>query len=42
MAKTEVIETDILIVGGGVAGLSTAIHLADLLAVPGPQGGEHR
>ncbi len=40
MAKTEVIETDILIVGGGVAGLSTAIHLADLLAVPGPQGGD--
>lgn len=32
MSKSEVIETDILIVGGGVAGLATAIHLADLAA----------
>ncbi|MFA7254594.1 MAG: electron transfer flavoprotein-ubiquinone oxidoreductase [Candidatus Omnitrophota bacterium] len=32
MPKSEIIETDILIVGGGVAGLATAIHLADLAA----------
>ena len=32
MPKSEIIETDILIVGGGVAGLATAIHLADLTA----------
>ena len=32
MLKSEVIETDILIVGGGVAGLAAAIHLADLTA----------
>ncbi len=32
MQKSGVIETDILIVGGGVAGLATAIHLADLAA----------
>ncbi|MFA5059675.1 MAG: electron-transfer flavoprotein:ubiquinone oxidoreductase [Candidatus Omnitrophota bacterium] len=29
--KNPVIETDILIIGGGPAGLSTAIHLADLV-----------
>ncbi|MBU9889706.1 MAG: NAD(P)-binding protein, partial [Candidatus Omnitrophica bacterium] len=33
MANQKVIETDILIIGGGVAGLATAIHLADLHAV---------
>ncbi len=32
MPKSGSIETDILIVGGGVAGLATAIHLADLTA----------
>ena len=32
MPKSGVVETDILIVGGGVAGLATAIHLADLTA----------
>jgi electron-transferring-flavoprotein dehydrogenase len=32
MPKSEIIETDILIVGGGVAGLAAAIHLADLSA----------
>ncbi|MFH0985603.1 MAG: electron transfer flavoprotein-ubiquinone oxidoreductase [Candidatus Omnitrophota bacterium] len=32
MSKSEFIDTDILIVGGGVAGLATAIHLADLTA----------
>ena len=32
MSKPEVVETDILIVGGGVAGLAAAIHLADLTA----------
>ncbi len=32
MSKSEVVETDILIVGGGVAGLAAAIHLADLTA----------
>jgi electron-transferring-flavoprotein dehydrogenase len=32
MPKSEVIATDILIVGGGAAGLATAIHLADLTA----------
>ncbi len=32
MLKSEVVEADILIVGGGVAGLATAIHLADLTA----------
>lgn len=32
MAKSEIVETDILIVGGGVAGLAAAIHLADLTA----------
>ena len=30
MPKSGVVETDILIVGGGVAGLATAIRLADL------------
>ncbi len=30
MQKSEVIETDVLVVGGGVAGLATAIRLADL------------
>lgn len=32
MVKSGVIDTDILIVGGGVAGLAAAIHLADLTA----------
>ncbi len=35
MGKLEVIETDILVVGGGVAGLATAIHLADLSVAAG-------
>jgi electron-transferring-flavoprotein dehydrogenase len=34
MPKSEIVETDILIVGGGVAGLAVAIHLADLAASP--------
>jgi electron-transferring-flavoprotein dehydrogenase len=38
MSKSEVVETDVLIVGGGVAGLATAIHLADLAAASAPQG----
>ena len=37
MPKSEVVETDILIVGGGVAGLATAIHLADLAAASAPK-----
>jgi len=37
MSKSEVVETDILIVGGGVAGLTTAIHLADLAAASAPK-----
>ncbi|MEI7751827.1 MAG: NAD(P)/FAD-dependent oxidoreductase, partial [Candidatus Omnitrophota bacterium] len=37
MSKSDIIETDILIVGGGVAGLATAIHLADLAAASIPQ-----
>ena len=32
MSKSGIVETDILIVGGGVAGLATGIHLADLTA----------
>lgn len=32
MGKKEAVETDILIIGGGVAGLSSAIHLADLVS----------
>ena len=32
MSKSEAVHTDILIVGGGVAGLATAIHFADLMA----------
>ena len=37
MPKSEIVETDILIVGGGVAGLATAIHLADLAAAAAPK-----
>jgi len=37
MPKSEIVETDILIVGGGVAGLATAIHLADLAAASAPK-----
>ena len=29
--KNQVVETDILIVGGGPGGLATAIHFADLI-----------
>lgn len=32
---TEIVKTDILIIGGGPSGLSTAIHLADLLKKTG-------
>lgn len=39
MSKSEVIETDILIVGGGVAGLAAAIHLSDLNAAAGEKAG---
>ncbi|HNX69284.1 MAG TPA: electron transfer flavoprotein-ubiquinone oxidoreductase [Candidatus Omnitrophota bacterium] len=35
MAKNEAVETDILVVGGGVAGLAFAIRLADLAATEG-------
>ena len=35
MAKNEVVETDVLIIGGGVAGLAFAIRLADLAAAEG-------
>lgn len=37
MLKSEIVETDILIVGGGVAGLAAAIHLADLSAALAPK-----
>ena len=37
MPKSEIVETDILIVGGGVAGLATAIHLADLATAAAPK-----
>ena len=32
MAQQGSVQTDVLIVGGGVAGLSFSIHLADLIA----------
>lgn len=39
MAKSEVIQTDILIVGSGVAGLATAIHLVDVWEAAQKNGG---
>jgi len=35
MANIDIVQTDVLIIGGGPAGLSTAIHLADTLKQKG-------